>query len=40
VPDRGHPESGQIVTRELRQDCGVNMAFAKRVLVLLKAQTF
>jgi hypothetical protein len=40
VPNRGHPERDQIVSRKLWQDLGVNIAFPKRVLVLLQAQTF
>jgi hypothetical protein len=40
VPDRGHPEGDQIVSRKLWQDRGVNIAFAKRVLILLKAHPF
>jgi hypothetical protein len=40
VPDGGHPESGEIVRRKLRQDGGVDVAFAEGVLVLLETQTF
>ena len=40
MPDRGHPESGQIVCGELRQDRDVDIASAKRELVLPQAQTF